>query len=46
MASGDTHTGVDYWLNIPVKDLCMWLELMNEQAQQRQKAIERSRGKK
>lgn len=46
MASGDTHTGVDYWLNIPAKDISIWLELMSEQARERQRLIEKAAKKK
>lgn len=46
MASGDTHTSVGYWLSIPAKDLSLWLALMEAQAQERKKAIERAMNRK
>ena len=46
MASGDTHTGIDYWMNIPAKDLSLWLSLMEAQARERKKAIERAMNRK
>ena len=38
---GDSHTGIDYWLSIPVKELSVWLELMDEHYQEQKKMLSR-----
>ena len=38
----DSHTGIDYWLNIPVKDLREWLELLNEHYEAKREAYEKA----